>query len=60
MINKKKVIWNTKKEGGWETYKTLTSDNKQFERKVEKQNHDSDKMMRVIAKEIEKTKLQVI
>ena len=55
-VSETKVIFNTNKKEGWNTYKHLTTNNRVFEGDILLENDDPDKMMNQISREMVKCK----
>ena len=53
---KSNVIWNTKKIGGWEIYKSVTSKSELFKCDESVENNDPEMLMAKISKDLEKCK----
>ena len=49
-------LWNTNKQGGWEKYKSMTTNNDILEKVAVDDSEDPDKMMKNIEKELNKVK----
>lgn len=49
---KPQIIWNTRKEGGWQKYYEDTDENKVLDEAVNENNDDNNKLLNVIAKEM--------
>ena len=52
----RKVIWNTNRAGGWDTFKQLTSDNKVLQEVADADNDSPEKMMKKLDKEVTRIK----
>ena len=52
----KPIIWNTKKQGGWELYNKSTEENEKMKEIVKEDSDDVNAMMHKISKELNKVK----
>ena len=50
--------WNTRKEGGWDNYKRMTSSNTKLEKIANDKSEDPDKIMKKIDNELDKVRYQ--
>ena len=49
-INKSRVIWNTNKVGGWDTYKDLTENSEEFDKIIAKNSSDPTLILKEMIK----------
>ena len=56
--DRKSIRWNTNKEGGWETYKKLASDNKKLLDIINDDSENSNNIMKKIDNELEGIKFK--
>ena len=53
---KKNIIWNTKKQNGWERYKAITENNKELDRATNMESDDPEVIWKIIDTQMTKAK----
>ena len=57
--DKKNIRWNTNKEGGWNNYRKMTTENRKLMEVVRDNSEDSNRIMKKIDNELEAVKHKV-